>query len=165
MSTHRQKAQELFREGYNCAQSVFAAFCDVTGMEFEEALKLSSSFGGGMGKLREVCGALTGIFMVAGVRYGYTDPGDDQAKAEHYQRIQAFAQRFKEENTSILCRELLALGEGPDSPIPQKRTEDYYKSRPCEHLVGFAACILDEYMQDQETANGQTEQNSLSTEG
>jgi C_GCAxxG_C_C family probable redox protein len=107
-------------------------------------MKFSSSFGGGMGRLREVCGAVTGIFMIMGIKYGYSNPQDDNLKTEHYILIQSIAERFKEANGSIICRELLGLSEGPDNPIPEARTEKYYKTRPCEQLVGFAAELIDE---------------------
>lgn len=147
MSKHSEKAGELFREGYNCAQSVFTAFCDETNMDKEAALKLSSSFGGGMGRLREVCGALTGIFMVAGIKYGYSNPKDDDAKAEHYALIQELAKRFKEKNGTIICRELLDLSEKHSLPTPAKRNEEYYATRPCERFVCEAAEILDEILE------------------
>lgn len=117
-------------------------------MDLETALKLSSSFGGGMGRLREVCGAVTGMFMVAGILYGYSDPKDSEAKAEHYELIQALAAKFREDNGSIICRELLGLPDGADSPIPEERTEDYYARRPCSELVVHAAKILDEHIQN-----------------
>ncbi len=143
-------AEELFRQGYNCSQAVVAAFSEELGIDRETALRLSSSFGGGMGRLREVCGAVSGMFMVAGLRYGYSDPKDSAAKAEHYSRIQALAQRFKEENGSIVCRELLGLKSGPDSPVPEQRTQGYYKKRPCAELVKRAAAIIQEYWEEQE---------------
>ena len=146
-SVHAGKAMELFLSGYNCAQSVFAAFCDLHGMEEKEALRLSSSFGGGMGRLREVCGALSGIFMTAGIVYGYDSPGDKDAKTEHYKRIQELAEAFQERTGTLLCRELLGLeGTGKDSYIPSDRTEAYSQSRPCRELVGLAAAILDAYL-------------------
>ena len=146
MENHSALAKELFSKGYNCSQSVFAAFCDETGMDFETALKLSSSFGGGMGKLREVCGAVTGMFMVVGMVDGYSEPNDSEAKAKHYQLIQSLAAKFREGNGSIICRELLDLPEGPDSPVPEERTEAYYTRRPCGELVLNAVEILDEYL-------------------
>lgn len=109
MSDKQEQAMNLFKEGYNCAQTVFAAFHKEMDMDFETALKLSSSFGGGMGRLREVCGAVSGMFAVAGMKYGYTDPNDNKAKAEHYKLIQELAVQFKTENHSIICRELLGL--------------------------------------------------------
>lgn len=146
MSQHSILAEELFKKGYNCSQSVFAAFCDETGMELETALKISSSFGGGMGRLREVCGAVSGMFMVAGMLYGYSNPLDKTAKAEHYKLIQSLAMKFKIENNSIICRELLKLVINSDGPVPEDRTENYYKKRPCKELVKYAAEILDEYI-------------------
>jgi C_GCAxxG_C_C family probable redox protein len=146
--THSEKAMANFKEGYNCAQSVFLAFCDVYDMDFETALKLSSSFGAGMGRLREVCGAVSGMFMVAGLVYGYTDPKDHKAKTEHYERIQYLAKEFEAKNKSIVCRELLGLGAGKDKPEPEHRTAEYYKKRPCGELVGMAAQIIDQYIEE-----------------
>lgn len=145
MGRHSAKARELFEGGYNCAQSVFAAFCDETGLDMETALKLSSSFGGGIGRLREVCGAVSGMLMAAGMKYGYAGAQDDDAKAEHYQRVQALAYRFKDIRGSYICRELLGL-DGPDDPRPSPRTQDYYKTRICGDCVACAAEILDEYI-------------------
>ncbi|MCC8027837.1 MAG: C-GCAxxG-C-C family protein [Clostridium sp.] len=148
-SVHAEKAMKLFLSGYNCAQSVFAAFCDLHGMEEKEALRLSSSFGGGMGRLREVCGALSGIFMTAGLLWGYDSPEDKEAKTEHYRRIQELAKEFKSRTGSLVCRDLLGtLEQGKDSYIPSDRTEAYYQSRPCKELVGLAAAILDGYLEE-----------------
>ncbi len=150
-SHYSEKGRKLFKEGYNCAQSVFCAFSDELGMNFETALKLSSSFGGGMGRLREVCGAVSAMFMIAGIKYGYTAPNDDKTKAEHYERIQKLADKFKEKNKTIICRELLGLDAQSDSPIPSKRTEEYYRTRPCEELVADACEIIANYIIKQET--------------
>ena len=144
MQTHAQTARELFEQGYGCAQSVFAAFCDVTHMDRNAALRLTSSFGGGMGRLREVCGAVTGMFMVAGLLYGYTDSEDDDLKAAHYALIQSLAHAFRDQHGSYICRELLGLPEGDSSPTPSKRTMEYYAARPCGELVYSAAELLDE---------------------
>lgn len=146
---HKEKARELFESGYNCAQAVFGAFCDVMQMDFETALRLSSSFGGGMGRLREVCGACSGMFMVAGMLYGYTDPEDREAKKRHYQLIQQMAEAFKEKNGSIVCREILAIRmkKAPDTvPEPAERTAAYYRVRPCVKCVEDAAQIMDEWL-------------------
>lgn len=148
-SEYAQKAMALFREGYNCSQSVFLAFEDCYDIDHQSALRLSSSFGGGMGRLREVCGAVSGMFMVAGLMYGYDDPKDMEAKTEHYARIQELARRFEEVNGSIVCRNLLGLGSGKDSHVPEKRTEEYYKKRPCGQLVGIAAMIMENYIREQ----------------
>lgn len=141
-----EEVKKLFTEGYNCSQAVFAAYAEDLGLDKDIALKISSSFGGGMGKLREVCGAVTGMFMVAGMLKGYTDPAAYDEKSEHYQLIQQLGNRFKEVNGSIICRELLALPEGPDSTPPEKRNDEYYKKRPCKELVGSAAQIIDEIL-------------------
>lgn len=146
-----EQAMKLFREGYNCAQSVFLVFCDEYGMEFETALKISSSFGAGMGRLREVCGAVSGMFMVAGMLYGYADPKDHTAKTEHYKRIQYLAKEFELQNRSIICRELLGLGKEKDSPTPEIRTPEYYQKRPCLELVGMAAEIMDNYIKSNQS--------------
>ncbi|MDR1630892.1 MAG: C-GCAxxG-C-C family protein [Oscillospiraceae bacterium] len=154
MSKHSEKAKSLFHEGYNCAQAVFAAFCDETGLDFETALRLSSSFGGGMGRLREVCGAVSGMLMAAGMIFGYSDPKDKAAKAEHYALVQALAKRFEVENGSIICRELLGLSVKKESPALEERTESYYKKRPCADLVACAAEILDDYLESSHTVAG-----------
>lgn len=146
MCNHSEKAKALFEEGYNCAQSVFLAFAEDLGLDFETAAKLSSSFGGGMGRLREVCGAVSAMFMIAGLKKGYTSPNDDTSKAEHYQRIQELAAEFRDHHGTILCRELLGLEAGPDDYHPAKRTKAYYASRPCADLVADAASIVDAWI-------------------
>lgn len=140
------KAASLFREGYNCAQSVVLAFAEEMNMDEKTAAKLSSSFGGGMGRLREVCGAVSGMFLVAGMIKGYDCPDDDERKAEHYRLIQSLAEEFKAKNKTIICRELLNLQEGPDYFIPEKRTESYYAARPCEKFVADAAELIESYV-------------------
>lgn len=147
---HEEKAKELFKEGYNCAQSVFGAFQNEMNIDMQTALKLSSSFGGGMGRLREVCGAVSGMFMVAGMLYGYDDPKNQRVKAKHYARIQELANEFKEHNKSIVCRDLLGLDRKTDSPIPEERTKEYYDKRPCIELVGQAAKIIENYIKENE---------------
>lgn len=145
------RAQALFYEGYNCAQSVFLTFAERLGMEWEAAACLSSSFGAGMGRLREVCGAVSAMCLVAGITKGYADPADDEAKAAHYQRIQELAGQFRERHGTIICRELLGLGEGPDDYVPSKRTPEYYESRPCARCIADAAEILSEFLAQQKS--------------
>lgn len=147
-SVYAQKAMQLFKQGYNCSQAVFLAFEDLHGIDRQKALMLSSSFGGGMGRLREVCGAVSGMFMTAGCLYGYSDPNDYEAKKTHYERIQQLAKEFENRNGSIVCRKLIGLNEGKDVPSPEKRTEDYYKKRPCGELVGMAAAIMEQYIRE-----------------
>ncbi len=150
---YSQRAMEYFHQGYNCAQSVMAAFSSEMGMDFDTAIKVSSSFGGGMGRLREVCGAVSGMFMVAGVVCGYANPDDNAAKSEHYKLIQQLAAQFKAQNGSIICRELLGLNKGADSPVPESRTPEYYKKRPCAELVGIAAKIIGDYIDNKKREN------------
>lgn len=144
----KEKAMKLFEEGYNCAQSVFLSFEDLYGLEHETAARLSSSFGGGMGRLREVCGAVSGMFMVAGMLYGYSEPNAKEEKAEHYARIQELAAAFEKENHAIVCRELLGLKVKREAPIPEERTPEYYKKRPCKELIGQAAEIMEQYIEE-----------------
>ena len=139
------RAVKLFVEGYNCAQAVAMAFSDVTGLTPEFSAKMASSFGGGMGRMREVCGAVSGMLMVAGLLYGYDTKDDDQAKMAHYALVQELAGKFREQTGSIICRELL---ENPASdPKPSPRTEEYYKDRPCARFVYVAASVLEAYIQ------------------
>ena len=144
-TTHGKLAAELFLKGYNCSQSVVVAFSDVTGMTPRHAARISSSFGGGMGRMREVCGAVSGMLLVAGLLYGYDTPGDDESKRQHYQLVQTLAGKFREQEHSIICRE--SLKNPPSDPNPTPRTDDFYKSRPCARLVALAADILDAYIQ------------------
>ena len=147
---HKIKALTLFNSGYNCAQAVFLAFSDVTGIDEELGLKLSSSFGGGMGKLREVCGACTGAFAVAGALWGYTDVNDNNAKSEHYKLIRRIADEFKEKNETIICRELLVGIANTGGNDPAARNAEYYMTRPCGRFVMDAAEILDKIIKERE---------------
>ena len=140
---HKAVAEVLFASGMNCAQAVFVAFCDETNIDRETAIKLSSSFGGGMGKLREVCGALTGAFAVAGMLWGPEDPTDNKAKSAHYALIRRIADEFKAEYGTYICNYLLKGIENIHSEHPHERTEEYYKVRPCVCFVATAAEILD----------------------
>ena len=142
MNDKEKIAEDLFKQGYNCAQSVLGAFHKEIGMSFEDSLKLASSFGGGMGRMREVCGAVSSMFMIAGITKGYISPNDDITKEKHYALIQNLAEKFKKEYGTIICREL--LGEDDNSPVPSKRTEQYYQERPCENFIKTAAKIIEE---------------------
>lgn len=148
MTFHEEKALELFRKGYNCSQAVMLAFCDVMDMDEKTALKISSSFGGGIGRMREVCGAVSGMFMVAGMLYGYTDADDSQGKNDHYKRIQQLAGQFKELNGSYICRELLKDVPHTTDHISAERTAEFYKLRPCERMVCDAARLMDLYIEN-----------------
>lgn len=146
--SHSQRAKELFLQGYNCAQAVFIAFSDLTGYDVDDAARISSSFGGGMGRLREVCGAVSGAFMVAGCLYGYADETDKDAKTAHYALIQDIAARFIEKNGTIICRDLIGAEANDKSAVPTDRTPDFYKRRPCVELVEIAAEIMDEIIKE-----------------
>ncbi len=140
---HGTYAAELFMQGYNCAQAVAVAFAEELGMTKDQAARMASSFGGGMGRMREVCGAVSGMLLVAGLLYGYETPGDDRAKRDHYRLVQDLAGRFREKTGSIVCREILK--NPPSDPDPTPRTADFYQKRPCARLVALAAAILEEY--------------------
>ena len=153
-SPRGQRALTFFKEGYNCSQAVVLAFSDLIGMDEKLLVRMSSSFGGGMGRLREVCGAVSGMFFVAGALYGYEEPGaaGQQEKAAHYARIQELADEYRAINGSIVCRELLGLDtHGADQPTPELRTAEYYKKRPCGQLVMLAATILESYIEEHPT--------------
>jgi len=135
--THAQEAKMYFEKGYNCAQAVVLAFCDVTGLSEKQAAMMSSSFGGGMGKMGEVCGAVTGMFMVLGLVEGGYAPDDKEAKMAHYKKVRELADRFKSENESIICRELLENHK-------DKPTVSGHNSH-CFNMVMQASDILEEY--------------------
>ena len=139
------KAAELFLSGYNCAQAVAVAFCEELGLTESQAAKMVSAFGGGMGRMREVCGAVSGMFFVLGSLYGYDQSGDDHVKKELYGRVQALAAEFRSENGSIICREL--LDNPPADPNPTPRTADFYTQRPCARMVLSAARIMEEFLE------------------
>lgn len=144
--THSEKAAELFLQGYNCAQAVAVAFCDVTGLDEKFTAKTISAFGGGMGRLREVCGAVSGMFMVLSYLYGYDDPNASAEKKLLYVRVQELAGKFREINGSIICREL--LNNPPSDPNPSPRTAQYYAQRPCVRMVMTAADLMDEFIEN-----------------
>ena len=145
---HAQIAASLFLEGYNCAQSTFLAFSDLTGMDRQTALRLSSSFGGGMGRLREVCGAVSGIFMAAGLLWGYDKPGDLDGKTAHYARIQSLAEAFRARYGSIVCRDRMRGVSAAPGPEPAKRDAEFYAKCPCLRCISDAASILDDMIRE-----------------
>lgn len=142
--THEEKALQAFTNGANCAQAVVLAYADDLGMDEKIACRLASSFGGGIGRLREVCGAVSGMMMVYGLLRGYDDLNNPEAKKAHYQNVQALANRFREENGSIICRELLDLRKNEQNdPSPTPRASAAFHARPCFGFVQSAARILD----------------------
>lgn len=152
--TRREQAMQYFRDGYNCAQAVVLAHSDLLGMDKEQLLKMSQSFGGGMGRMRQVCGTVSGMFMVAGILTGSADPKDTESKKDNYDTVQKLAAAFEEKHGSIICKQLLGLETRQSSvgeeyktgTTPEPRTEEYYKKRPCVELVGDACDILSEYI-------------------
>lgn len=145
---HGEKAQALFEAGYNCSQAVAVAFCDMTGMEEATMARLASGLGGGMGRLREVCGGISGAILVLGLLRGYDTPGDDAAKARLYTQVQRLVRRFREKKGTILCRELL---DNPSSdPTPTPRTPEFYRQRPCGALIRLAAEELERLLAETE---------------
>ena len=142
---HSERAAKLFCEGYNCSQAVFVAFAEDCGINEQTAALLSSSFGGGMGRLREVCGAVSGMFMVAGLLAGYTNDDPKEKKDAHYALIQQLANEFKAEHSTIICRDLLGSLGKSTSPVSDPRTAEYYKVRPCVRFVITASEILDRH--------------------
>lgn len=141
--TKGEIAKQNFENGYNCAQAVLLAFCDELGFDQKTAKMLAAPFGGGMGRLREVCGTVSGMFMVLGLAMG------NKEKSVIYNNVQTLAEKFKADNGSIICRDLLGLRiNGKDDPTPQERTKEYYKSRPCSELCRYAADLVDEFLKE-----------------
>ena len=150
------KAKRLFKEnGYNCCQAVVLAYNDIFGIDDTTAAAISSGFGGGMGRMREVCGSVSGMVLLAGLLKPATDPSDKSGRAANYSLVQEVAGEFKSINGSIICKELLGLPSCsvsapdnihgfPESPVPSDRTPEYYRKRPCEELVGISAKIIGE---------------------
>ena len=142
-------AKRYFEQGYNCSQSVALAFADEVGMDGKLIARLTGGFGGGMGRMREVCGTVSGTAFVLSALYGYSDPTDADAKAQLYADVQKVAGEFKDENGSVVCRDLLGLTQdGFDNPQPEKRTDTYYKKRPCGDLVKMSADLLEKFIAD-----------------
>ena len=162
---HAEKARNLFLSGCSCSQAVFAAFAEDFGMDQDTALRLASSFGGGMGRMREVCGTVSASLMVLGLAHGYdaNAPTEREDKAAHYARVQTFAQHFRTVHGSIICREILAnhvagmkstapaedaqiTAMQSDAPTPTPRSAEYYRKRPCAEIAAEAARMLDRYL-------------------
>lgn len=147
MEERIEKAVALFKEGYNCSQAVVTAFADLYGFTEEQALKMSSSFGGGIGRMRQTCGAACGLFMLAGLETGCTDGKNREGKEANYKVVQELAEEFRKRNGSLICAELLGLNKTAPTPAtPEARTTEYYKKRPCVKMVEEAARIWSEYL-------------------
>jgi C_GCAxxG_C_C family probable redox protein len=140
-----EKAVSLFKAGCACSQAVVAAYSDLFGLDEKTAMRVSCGLGGGVGRLREVCGAVSGMAVLAGLRYGGETP-DAAAKKKTYETVQAMAEAFRLRHGSIVCRELLGLERREGSAEPSARTEGYYAKRPCATLVEDAAAIVEQFL-------------------
>ena len=146
-----ERAKELFHQGFNCSQSVFAACADLYGIEDEElALRLSASFGGGIGRMRQTCGAACGMFLLAGLENGSATAHDAEGKQQNYALVQNLAAKFKDENGSLICAEVLGIAPKPQDPTPEARTEAYYQKRPCADMVASAVRIFLEHLEQKQ---------------
>ena len=144
-----EKAKDNFKAGFNCCQAVVLAYNDIFGIDDETAATMSSGFGGGMGRLREVCGSVSGMVMLAGFIHPAADPSIKTDRTANYRLVQDCANEFKEINGSYICKELLGLAPTAgrtESPEPSDRTAEYYKKRPCAELVGISARIIGKKM-------------------
>lgn len=140
----------LFKSGYNCSQSVVAAFADLYGFTEEQALRMSASFGGGIGRMRQTCGAACGMFLLAGLQTGAVRSDDREGKSRNYAVVQQLAARFKAENGDLICANLLGLNKKTESsPEASPRTAAYYAKRPCVKMVETAARIYADYLTEE----------------
>ena len=144
--TKREIGENYFKQGYNCAQAVAISFASELNMDIDTVAKMLSGFGGGFGRMREVCGAVSGMVFVLGALEGQFDPSDSEGKMKTYEKVQTLMKEFKERHGTYICRELLELPEHNSEPTPEQRTENYYKKRPCALLVGDACEILENYL-------------------
>ncbi len=154
MEDRIELAISLFKEGYNCSQSVVAAFADMYGFTREQALRMSASFGGGIGRMRQTCGAACGLFLVAGLETGCTEGSNREGKEANYKLVQQLAEEFKKRNGSLICAQLLGLDKSAPTPAtPEARTAEYYKKRPCVKMVEEAARIWVEHLEKKKKNN------------
>lgn len=145
-----RRAKEAFEQGYNCSQAVVVAYADVLGQDAEVLASLVGPLGGGMGRLREVCGAVSGMFVVSSAAYGGASNTDREVRTKVYSAVQLLAERHRKECGSIVCRELLGLKQQSDAPVPEERTTEYYRRRPCSEYVALAARLVGEYLNEKE---------------
>lgn len=146
MLSRIDRATETFAQGYNCAQSVFATYADLFGIDWETALKLASPMGAGIGRMREVCGVVSAMALLAGLKEGNTDPANEEGKERIYRLTRQMAEEFKQQHKTLICRELLGIEGMEESARPSERTQQYYKERPCPVLVATAAKIIEEIL-------------------
>lgn len=147
MKDYPKIATELFLSGYNCAQAVLCAFSDVTNLDVDLSKKIASSFGGGMGRMRQVCGAVSGMLLVLGIVLGYTDTVGTTDKTTHYKLVQDKMNAFIEKYDSVICSQLIKSKD--TSYVPSPRCQEYYQSRPCAKFVWYCAQLVQEELQKQ----------------
>lgn len=143
-----ERAVTYFKSGYNCAQSVYMAYADLFDMDTKTAAIIAAPMGAGIGRMREVCGTVSGAALIAGLAIPCDDPTDMASKARCYALVQQVAERFRKENGSIICRELLGVAPIKESPVPSPRTDAYYKKRPCVELVKMSATFIGEALKE-----------------
>ena len=146
MESRVSQAVATFESGYTCAQSVFATYADLFGLDRTTALKLASPMGGGVGRMREICGVVSAMALLAGLKEGNTDPENEEGKERIYLLTRKMAEKFKEKNDTIICRELLGIEGMEESARPSARTKEYYAQRPCSRLVADASRIIEEML-------------------
>ncbi len=147
--TKADRAEELFKSGYNCAQAVIGAFAEDLGLDFNTAMKISEGFGGGMGRMRLTCGAVSGMFMTVGMNISRGEAGDLKTRETVYGTVQKMAREFEEKNGSIICGDLLGLNKPHDNGAkPTERTAEFYKKRPCVGCVRDCAEIAEKYLKE-----------------
>lgn len=147
MGKRADKAREMFLQGYNCCQAVVGAFAQFYGFDPDTAMKMAEGFGGGLGRMRLTCGAVNGMAMVAGMKMSHGKAGDLQRRGDIYAVVRQMVGEFKEQNGTIICAELLGLSmPKDDSPIPEERTPDYYKRRPCPDKIHQCGLIIEKYL-------------------
>lgn len=146
MESRVESAVQRFETGYNCAQAVFATYADLFGMSEEDALKLASPMGAGVGRMREMCGAVSAMALLEGLKEGNTDPADKQAQGRTYETVRTMCDSFAEINGSMICRELLGISAREKSAVPSERTKQYYGSRPCAKYVRCAAQLVEKHL-------------------
>lgn len=161
-----ERARSAFLNGYNCSQAVIMAYADITDIDPEKFAAIVEPLGGGMGRLREVCGAVTGMFIISGTTHWGKSNTDRQVRTEIYTGVQQLAEKFRQENGSIVCRDLLGLTQKSDSPVPEERTPSYYRRRPCADTIAYAARLVGEYLNDyyaKEESKQQSDDNTPNT--
>lgn len=146
MSERVEKAAALFKSGCSCSQAVVVAFCDLFNLDEKTAMKATCGLGGGIGRQREVCGTVSGMAVLAGLKYGNETPGDAAAKKKTYEVVQQMTNAFREQHGAIVCRQLLSLDKPENEPAPSERTATYYQKRPCANYVTDAAALVERFL-------------------